>query len=128
MARPIGGLLRALRAVVASSAEIEATEERAQAEREGCAAVAQVRPRARAEVFGVLRSVTLRPRQGVPALEAELYDGTGTIRVVWLGQRRIAGIEPGRRVRLVGFVCEHEGRATMFNPRYTLAPRHEVPA
>lgn len=123
-----GRLLRGLRAMVASSAEIEATEERAQSEREGCAAVARLRSRTRAEVFGVLRSVTLRPRQGVPALEAELYDGTGTVRVVWLGQRRIAGIEPGRRVRLTGFVSEHEGHLTMFNPRYTLAPRHEVPA
>ena len=46
-------------------------------------------------VCGTLRSVTLRPRAGVPALVAELYDGSGTVQVVWLGRRQIAG-HPGR--------------------------------
>ena len=48
------------------------------------------------------RTVTLRPRGGVPALEAELYDGSGSISVVWLGRRRIGGIAPGRGIRVVG--------------------------
>ena len=47
---------------------------------------------------GTLRTVTLRPRAGVPALVAELYDGSGTINLVWLGRRQIPGIEPGRAV------------------------------
>ncbi|KGM17024.1 DNA-binding protein [Actinotalea fermentans ATCC 43279 = JCM 9966 = DSM 3133] len=117
-----------LRAMLASRAELEASEERAHAELQGCSSVARLRSRTRSEVFGVLRSVTMRPRQRVPALEAELYDGTGSIQVVWLGQRRIAGVEPGRRVRLSGFVCQRDGRLTMYNPRYELAPRHEVHA
>ena len=37
------------------------------------------------------------PRGGAPALEAELYDGSDVIDLVWLGRRQIAGIEPGRR-------------------------------
>lgn len=124
-----GGRVRTgLRGVLASRAELEAREERAQAELQGCSAVGRLRNRTRTEVFGVLRSVTMRPRHRVPALEAELYDGTGSIQVVWLGQRRIAGIEPGRRVRLSGFVCQKDGRLMMFNPRYELAPRHEVHA
>lgn len=117
-----------LRAVLASRAELEASEERAEAELHGCSAVGRLRTRTRTDVFGVLRSVTMRPRHRVPALEAELFDGTGSIQVVWLGQRRIAGIEPGRRVRLSGFVCQRDGRLTMFNPRYELAPRHEARA
>ncbi len=122
------GVRAGLRAMLASRAEIEASEERALARSQGCAQVAGLRPRSRAEVFGVLRSVTLRPRRGVPALEAELYDGTGSVQVVWLGQRRIAGVEPGRRVRLTGFVSTRDGRPTMYNPRYELAPRREGPA
>ena len=51
--------------------------------------------RERVRLRGTLRTVTLRPRGGVPALEAELFDGTGVITVVWLGRRRIAGIAPG---------------------------------
>ena len=126
--RTVDRIRAGLRSVVASRAELEASEERAQAERQGCTAVGRLRPRTRSEVFGVLRSVTTRPRQRVPALEAELYDGTGSLQVVWLGQRRIAGIEPGRRLRLSGFVCVHDGRPTMFNPRYELAPRSEARA
>jgi hypothetical protein len=121
-----GALRSGLRSVLASRAEIEASEEREHAKKQGCAAVSGLRPRTRAEVFGVLRSVTLRPRRGVPALEAELYDGTGSVQVVWLGQRQIAGIEPGRRVRLTGFVSMRDGHPTMYNPRYELAPRHEA--
>jgi len=84
--------------------------------------VARLEPRRRATVCGTLRSVTLRPRAGVPALVAELYDGTGSLAIVWLGRRQIAGVEPGRRMRVYGRVTESEGRAVLFNPRYELMP------
>jgi hypothetical protein len=71
-------------------------------------------------VQGTLRTVTLRPRGGVPALEAELYDGTDTITVLWLGRRRIAGIFPGRAIRVTGRIGVHGGVRTIYNPRYDL--------
>jgi hypothetical protein len=58
----------------------------------------------------------------VPALVAELYDGTGTLAVIWLGRRQIAGVEPGRRLRVEGMVTEQDGRPVLFNPRYELVP------
>jgi hypothetical protein len=121
-----GGRVRTrLREIFASRAEIEASEERRYVEQQGgCTAIAQLKGRRRAVLSGVLRSVTLRPQGGVPALEAELYDGTGAVRLVWLGQRRIVGIEPGRRVRLSGFVSTTaDGHPLVYNPRYELAPR-----
>ena len=69
---------------------------------------------------GTLRTVTLRPRGGAPALEAELYDGTDVINLVWLGRRRIAGIAPGRRLLAEGLVSVQDGRKVIFNPRYEL--------
>lgn len=111
------------RTALASRAEIEADEERAETERRGCTAVADLTSRQRAQVSGVLRSVTLRSRQTVPALEADLYDGSGVLRVVWLGRRQIAGIEPGRRLRVEGLVSLLDSRPTMFNPRYELSAR-----
>ncbi|WGX94554.1 OB-fold nucleic acid binding domain-containing protein [Nocardioides sp. L-11A] len=69
---------------------------------------------------GTLRTVTLRPRGGVPALEAELYDGTGTITVIWLGRRRIAGIGPGRALEVQGRVGTQDGHRMLYNPRYEL--------
>ncbi len=69
---------------------------------------------------GTLRTVTLRPRGGVPALEAELADGTGSIILVWLGRRRIIGVGAGAVMRVQGRVGLHDGARTMFNPRYEL--------
>lgn len=73
-------------------------------------------------VAGALRSVTLRPRAGVPTLEAELYDGTGAITLIWLGRRRIGGIECGRSLVARGRMTEHEGRPTIYNASYELKP------
>ena len=58
---------------------------------------------------------------GMPALEAELYDGPGRIDLVWLGRASIPGIEPGSRVVAEGRLGVRRGRATMFNPRYELS-------
>jgi hypothetical protein len=44
------------------------------------------------------------------------------IDLVWLGRRKIAGIEPGRVVRAEGLVSVQDGRKVMFNPRYELRP------
>lgn len=73
-------------------------------------------------VQGVLRTVTLRPRGGVPALEAELYDGSAVLTVIWLGRRQIAGIGPGRSMRVTGRIGAAEGVRLMYNPRYELLP------
>jgi DNA/RNA endonuclease YhcR with UshA esterase domain len=109
---------------LASDEEIRDTEERADASRNvGCAAVSSVPVRSRGKVAGVLRSVVLRPREGVATVEAELFDGSGSLDLVWLGRRTIDGIEPGRRIRVEGMVCDVDGRRTMFNPRYELRPR-----
>ncbi len=64
--------------------------------------------------------MTLRPRGGVPALEAELFDGSGILTLVWLGRRRIAGIEPGRALQVQGRIGVHDETRLMFNPRYDL--------
>jgi len=104
----------------ASSASMEAKELRDTTEKSGCVLVEQARDRQRVELQGSLRTVTLRPRGGVPALEAELYDGTGVITVIWLGRRRIAGIKPGRQIKVQGRVGSHEGLRVMYNPRYEL--------
>jgi RecG-like helicase len=72
------------------------------------------------EVLGRIRSVAYTPRESVPTLEAELFDGTGTVSLVWLGRRRIAGIEPGRTLLAAGRVGDHDGRPAMYNPRYEL--------
>ena len=85
-------------------------------------AIADAPEREHVMISGTLRTVTLRPRGGVPALEAELDDGSGVITVVWLGRRRITGVDPGRSVTVEGCIGRQAGVPLMFNPRYELRP------
>jgi hypothetical protein len=104
----------------ASAANQEARELRSETVEAGCCPIEEAADRQLVSLHGTLRTVTLRPRGGVPALEAELYDGSGLITLIWLGRRRIAGIEPGRNLRVEGRIGVHEGSRVMFNPRYEL--------
>ncbi|MGP7961067.1 OB-fold nucleic acid binding domain-containing protein [Sanguibacter sp. A247] len=108
------------RSLVAGRDEVEADEERVHAARVGTQAVADVDERTSVLVSGVLRSVILRPSEKVRVVEAELYDGSGSIELRWLGRRRIPGVEPGRRVRVRGLVTVVDGRRVIYNPRYEL--------
>jgi hypothetical protein len=104
----------------ASGQDQEAAELQKDVAKAGCCPISEAKDRARVDIQGSLRTVTLRPRGGVPALEAELYDGSGVITVIWLGRRRIAGIEPGRQIRVVGRIGAQDFQRVMFNPRYEL--------
>jgi hypothetical protein len=87
-----------------------------------CVRISEAPDRDLVRLRGSLRTVSLRPRAGVPALEAELFDGSGAIVVVWLGRRRIVGIDPGRSIQVQGRIGVHDGVRTMYNPRYELIP------
>jgi RecG-like helicase len=73
-------------------------------------------------VTGMVRSMTIRPRSTVPALEIDLYDGSGSLTVVWLGRRRIPGIDPGRSMTVRGRLTCNTDQPTIYNPRYELKP------
>ncbi len=121
-----GPLRRVLHRLASSQEEIEARELQRDVQTTGCTSIDNAIDRQRVVVRGTLRHVTLRPRSGTPALEAELYDGSATLTVVWLGRRRIAGIEPGVALRVQGRVSTQDGRRVIYNPRYelTAAPEH----
>ncbi|MGF9755536.1 OB-fold nucleic acid binding domain-containing protein [Microvirga sp. 0TCS3.31] len=106
----------------ADSSEAEKRELRQSHRTDEALAIADAPEREHVVVNGVLRTVTLRPRGGVPALEAELDDGSGVITVVWLGRRRITGVDPGRSVTVSGCIGRQAGVPIMFNPRYELRP------
>ena len=77
------------------------------------------RPRVR--IAGTVQVIRHDRIGGMPALEAEIYDGPGRVNLVWLGRASIPGIEPGSTVVAEGRLGVRRGRATMFNPRYELA-------
>lgn len=106
----------------ASSSDMHARELRRDLGEKGPLSIADAPDRELVTVHGQLRTVTLRPRGGVPALEAELYDGSAVLTVIWLGRRRITGVSPGRSMRVTGRIGVLDGIRTMYNPRYELLP------
>jgi hypothetical protein len=88
----------------------------------GARSITGCRDREMVTLYGTLRTITFSPRGGVPALEGELYDGTGTVKLIWLGRRRIAGIHPGSELIASGRIGVVDGDRVMFNPRYELRP------
>ena len=75
-------------------------------------------------VSGRLRTVAYTPRTNLPTLEADLYDGSDVVTLVFLGRRSIAGIEPGRQLTARGRIAIRDDRKVIYNPYYELeAPR-----
>lgn len=117
-----GVLRRAVERLATSAKEHEAQELQKGCVEVGAVPIKDLPDRERVRVAGTLRTVTLRPRAGVPALVAELYDGSGSISLVWLGRRQIPGIEPGRALVATGRLTRDNEKPVIFNPRYELRP------
>jgi hypothetical protein len=119
--RPGGWLARTLQRLTADDSAIDAQELREEADRAGCEPVSACRKGAVVTVTGRLKSVVYTPRETVPTLEAELFDGSGAVTLVWLGRRRIPGIEPGRSLTARGRFASFDGRKVIYNPWYELS-------
>jgi hypothetical protein len=98
----------------------EADELQEDAAKAGCSLIKSQPDRCMATVHGTLRSVTLRPVDGVTALEAELYDGSDTITLIWLGRRTIEGVDAGRRLTAHGRIGRRGSERVLYNPAYEL--------
>lgn len=78
---------------------------------------------------GVVERVTLAPALSAPTFtvllriirQAVRHD----VRVVWMGQRRVPGIEAGVTVRIEGMLTRVDGIPTVYNPRYEIIGRPE---
>jgi hypothetical protein len=115
-------LRKFLRRLVASEAELDAEELQRSATESGCTPACDVRRGEMVSVSGRLRTVVYTPRTNLPTLEADLYDGSDVVTLVWLGRRHIAGIEPGRALTARGRLAVRDGRKVIFNPYYELDP------
>jgi amino acid transporter len=78
---------------------------------------------------GRVHSLRVQPRAGVATLELTLVDDTGSISVIFLGRKRIAGIVPGTRLIVEAVVGLERGRLAMINPVYEIlaSESHEKP-
>lgn len=79
---------------------------------------------------GMVAAVRLPPHGQALRFEVDLVTrapkpdristGGEWIRLIWIGQRRVPGITGGRWLSIEGFLAEHQGLPTVYNPRYEL--------
>ncbi|MFH5879512.1 hypothetical protein [Arthrobacter sp. NA-172] len=90
--------------------------------------------RGRVNCTGFIESVTYQPANAQVHFSAIVVDRIAQrgepgplarLRVIWLGRRKVPGIEPGTVLRLEGMVTPRDGMPTMFNPRYEILSRQE---
>jgi len=105
-----------------SRADQEADELKRESADRSCGRICDCAPGDTVTIAGTVRSITLRPRSEAPSLEIDLYDGSGSIRVIWLGRRRIQGVSAGRRLVITGRLNQVAGQPVVYNPRYELKP------
>lgn len=115
-----GALLQRLRRLFAPSDEIDAQRARLDAARAGCDSVRDVAERRKVRLTGFISSMVIHPRSAAAAVEADLFDGTGTITLIWLGREKISGIRPGTRLEVTGFAANRGHHRVMYNPRYEI--------
>lgn len=89
---------------------------------EGFQTIASVSWRTRVHIAGRVRTVRVQPMPHSASLELVLEDSTGSISVVFLGRKQIAGIDVGTHISVEGTVGMHHGRLAILNPMYSLLP------
>jgi len=119
---PAGLLSRVTARLARTESEAEAQDLQKDTGRLGGTRIIDLVDRSEASVCGAVRSVTLRPRVKVPALVVEIYDGSKTLNIIWLGRRRIRGVVPGAYLSVHGRVTYQHGIPTIFNPAYEIRP------
>lgn len=107
-----------LRRFFLTAEELEATELRESAEDSGCQTLADSPPRSVVRLQGTITSVTSDADSGW--LEAEMNDGTGILRLIWMGRDRLGCLLPGRHIRVVGRLASVDGHPAMYNPEYEI--------
>ena len=118
------GLRRFLDRLTATEEELQAQELQRDSAKCGAVPAGQCTRGQVVSVSGRLRTVAYTPRTNLPTLEADLYDGSDVVTLVFLGRRSIAGIEPGRQLTARGRIAIRDDRKVIYNPYYELeAPR-----
>ncbi len=84
--------------------------------------VSDVRERQQVCLYGVLRSVTYPASAASGSFAATLFDGTGSIEVVWLGRKNVPGIKPGIRLAVQGMVISRANGLCVINPSFQISP------
>ena len=86
----------------------------------GSVPIADLEWRKRATIAGRLRSVRVETAKGNSVLECELTDDSGNLLLVFMGRRKIPGVETGARLVAEGMVGSWNRKLAILNPDYEL--------
>ncbi len=111
-----------LQRLTAGPDALHAADLQAECREQGATPIADTNGHEYVDVAGILRTVTLRPRGTSLSMEADLWDGTGSVTLIWLGRRDIPGIRPGRRIEVHGRLAWQKDERAIYNPSYELQP------
>jgi hypothetical protein len=115
-----GAFRRMLRRLTSDVDELDADDLLAGAEKSGAQRASDCACGQEVTMLGRLRTVEFRPETADASLEAELFDGTVGVTLIWLGRRRIPGIEPGCTMRVRGRLALRDGHKVLYNPYYEI--------
>lgn len=115
--KPLG---ERVRRIFTSEEELEAQELRERATGCGAQPIAEAELRSHVVIRGTVISVTSDAENGW--LEAEVSDGTGMVRLVWMGRSRIECLLPGRHVRVKGRLAQDHRDLVIYNPYFEILP------
>jgi hypothetical protein len=118
----MNALRRLLRRMSESDEERLAAEVRDWAQQvPGTVRIGEAQVRSKAKLAGIVRRITILPVEGLEALEAVLWDGTGEVTAVWLGRRSIPGLALGSRLVVEGVLGAERGDRRVVNPTFEFA-------
>ncbi|WP_291382514.1 OB-fold nucleic acid binding domain-containing protein [Demequina sp.] len=86
----------------------------------GWTPLGEVTPRSMGYTGGRVAYVEMTSHDAPARLTVRLTDSTGSIDLVFLGRRVVAGLEPGAIVFVEGRVAAGADVPVIFNPRYEL--------
>jgi len=114
-----------LRSFYASDEELAAYELSEQAEIRGSTLIEEIDRGKPIQVTGVVKSATVRPNTQVPTYEVEVFDGSGSLTVIWQGRKHVTGVEPGARIEVEGRITFLSGKPCLHNPVYKILSSEE---
>ncbi len=112
-----------LKSLVENQIDLDSADLRKQTELIGASAAAQCIVGEFVKVQGTIRALRHRPQDNFPIVEAELWDGSGYITLLWMGRAKIRGISVGRKLIVQGRISRGpKQQPAIYNPKYELLP------
>lgn len=105
-----------IRRIFSTAEELEAEDQQERARESGAQQISEAVPRSVVRLRGTISAMTAQPDSGW--LEAELSDGSGSVKLVWMGHRRLDCVLPGTEMLVTGRLARDQSGNVIYNPDF----------